>query len=198
MFFILAFFLQICIRVLGKSSYDEYILAPSSRNLKPTLVYKVNGTVDNAAALTQYGTGNATFHGYSMVTFDFGRNIGGLASFEVLSVSGLDEEIGISFTESSLWISPHGGDATHDSLIDEILWSNVTKAGRHTLEQKHDRGAFRYLNVYHRGSGTTSIDSLDVHFSAVPHYSEDQLRAYSGWFSSDDMKLNRVWYAGKS
>ena len=30
----------------------------------------------------------------------------------------------------------------------------------------------------------------------MPHYADDQLRDYTGYFHCDDELLNRIWYAG--
>jgi hypothetical protein len=107
--------------------YSEYILAPASRTLLPAIVHKVNGSVTNAASLTA-PPANATFNGASAVTYDFGKNIAGIASFNVSTVTGTDEFIGISFTESSLWINSNGCDATADAGIDEARGSPCRQA----------------------------------------------------------------------
>ena len=53
--------------------YEQYILAPSSRELHPYSVYQVNGSVTDAASLTGESVGSATFDGSSAVTYDFGK-----------------------------------------------------------------------------------------------------------------------------
>ena len=40
------------------------------------------------------------------------------------------------------------------------------------------------------------MTDLLVAFTPVPQIPESQLRNYSGWFHSNDDKVNRVWYAG--
>jgi len=56
------------------AKYEQYILAPSSRTLHPTAVYKVNGSVEGAESLVGTGDamGRAMFQGESAVTYDFG------------------------------------------------------------------------------------------------------------------------------
>jgi hypothetical protein len=81
--------------------YSEYILTPVSRTILPATVHNVNGSVTSAASLT-VPPGNATFKGASAVTYDFGKNIAGIVSFNVSTVAGANGYIGISFTESSL------------------------------------------------------------------------------------------------
>ena len=96
------------------AKYSEYILAPSQRVLSPVLVRQANGTVTNPSAVTTGGSGNTVLTGESAVTYDYGKNIGGRVSFSVNSVNGSGNYIGISFSESSLWISPDGSDATQN------------------------------------------------------------------------------------
>lgn len=183
-------------QLLGLTSaipYSEYILAPSDRILSPVSVYNINGTVDNAAALTTSGSGEATFAANSNITYDYGKNIAGIASFVVsnLNASATGEFIGVSFSESSLWISSYGSDATNNAGIDEIIWFSIIGPGNYSLDLAHNRGGFRYLNLYHNSSGTVSLNSLTTYFNAAP-----SLQNYTGYFhADDDDKLNRVWYA---
>lgn len=178
--------------------YSEYILAPSQRDLAPVTVHRANGTVVNAAGVTTSGSGETTLQGISAVTYDYSKNIGGMVSFVVSSTSGSDQFIGISFTESSLWISPDGSDATQNVAIDETLWFAISGPGNYSVEPLHDRGGFRYLNVYHNTTGNVTLSQLQTYFTAMPHYPDDGIGEYTGYFHSNDEKLNRVWYAGKS
>lgn len=89
-----------------KAPFEEYILAPASRTLHPLLVYKVNGTVQNPDALLDNGSGHARFIGNSSVTYDYLKNIGGIVTLQFAPrASGC---VGVTFTESSLWISGIG------------------------------------------------------------------------------------------
>ncbi|KAF7114478.1 hypothetical protein CNMCM5793_008782 [Aspergillus hiratsukae] len=174
--------------------YEEYILAPATRDLVPEKVHHVNGSVSNPYALTKAKGGKATFHGVSSVTYDFGRNIGGIVSLDISRVSSQDALIGVTFTESSLWINSEACDATADAGLDSPLWFPVGQgSGRYTAEKKHDRGAFRYMTLVSNTSATVAVESVQVHFTAAP---TQNLRAYTGYFHCDDELLNRIWYAG--
>ena len=175
--------------------YSEYILAPPQRTLVPAGVRKANGSVSNPSGLTVGGSGSTSLNGQSAITFDYGKNIGGLVSFTVSSVNGSGNFIGISFSESSLWISPDGSDATQNVGIDRTLWYPVSSPGNYTVENSYQRGGFRYLNVYHNSSGSVSLSSIATNFTAMPHYADDALQNYTGYFHSNDDQLNRVWYA---
>ena len=174
--------------------YEEYILAPSSRDLVPASVYQVNGSITDASSLTNLSGGNATFHGVSSVTYDFGRNIGGRVSLDVFSTSSPDAFIGVTFTESSMWISSEACDATADSGRDSPLWFPVGEGpGKYTTDEKHARGAFRYLTIVSNTTATVSISNVHVHYMGAP---STDLRAYGGYFHCNENLINRVWYAG--
>lgn len=176
--------------------HAQYILTPASRILYPASVYNVNGTVDSAEGLVD-GGGSVSFSGTSAVTYDFGKNIAGIVSFNFnTSSNARNEYIGVSFTESSLWINSEGCDATADAGIDQPLWFPVSGTGHRQALKEHQRGGFRYLNVYHNSSGEVTLTNLSVHFTAVPRRSDADLQAYSGYFHTNDEQLNRVWYAG--
>ncbi|GAB7362002.1 hypothetical protein MBLNU230_g2038t1 [Neophaeotheca triangularis] len=181
---------------LAQAKYEEYILAPSSRTLYPRSVYNVNGTVDGADSLTG-DSGSATFKGESAVTFDFGINIAGIVTLQIGSVDQDEEQhIGLTYTESSQWISSEGSDATADAGLDEILWFQPDAPGDYTVERQHERGAFRYLSLLHNTTGSLEVQAVTVHYTPMPHWKDDALRDYTGYFHCDDELLNRVWYAG--
>lgn len=109
--------------------YSEYILAPSSRTVNPVSIYNVNGTVDNAEGLLNGVNGTAAFSPASAVTFDFGKNIAGQVSVVVpaagassTSSAAPDAVIWLTFTESSMWISGNGSDATASDGVDEPMY----------------------------------------------------------------------------
>ncbi|PBP21761.1 hypothetical protein BUE80_DR007188, partial [Diplocarpon rosae] len=180
------------------SKFSEYILAPRHRRITPSATLAVEGDVQNPHALSteRYRREGSVFTGAnSSVTFDFGQNIAGTVEFDVRSVSGSNEYIGVTFTESSAYISPYLCDSTGDAMtLDGPLWFRIPSEGRYTAEKHHQRGGFRYMSIWHNSTGVVTIGDLSVHFTASPQM--DNLREYSGYFNSDREKLNRVWYAG--
>ncbi|KAF3769316.1 family 78 glycoside hydrolase [Cryphonectria parasitica EP155] len=174
--------------------YAEYILAPESRKILPAAIHRVNGTVSNAQSLVASTNGSAVLRGNSSITFDYKRNIGGVVSVTVGSVSSSDAVIGLTFTESSLWINGLASDATADAGLDTPLWLDVGAGpGTYTVAREFDRGAFRYLSVVSHSSAAIEVESVAVHFTAAP---TQDLRSYAGYFHSNDELLNRIWYAG--
>jgi len=102
-------------------SYSQYILAPTSRTLYPQSVFRTNGDVTDPADLLEGAGGSLTLNNTASVTYDFGKNIEGIVSLDILSTAAT-QYVGVTFTESSLWISTFGSDATADSGLDEPLW----------------------------------------------------------------------------
>lgn len=175
--------------------YNEYILAPDSRTLRPFAVHKVNGTVDNAASLTGKTSGCAIFHGISSATFDYGKNIAGVVSITAGTSSSPDAVIGLTYTESSLWINGQASDATADAGLDEVLWLPVGRGpGTYTVERYHERGAFRFLSLVSNSTASVEVTNVVTNFTAAP---VQDLRGYKGYFHCNDELLNRIWYAGK-
>ncbi|KAK0251480.1 hypothetical protein LTR91_016267 [Friedmanniomyces endolithicus] len=175
--------------------YSEYILAPSQRVLTPVSVHRANGSVTNPSGLTIHGSGHTVLNSVSAITYDYGVNIGGLVSFTVGGVNGSNNFIGIGFSESSFWIAPDGSDATQNVGLDEILWYPVNKPGNYSVDNAHQRGGFRYLSLHHNSSGSVALSSVTTNFTAMPHYADDAMRDYTGYFHCNNEQLNRVWYA---
>jgi hypothetical protein len=101
--------------------YSQYILAPTSRTLYPQSVFRTTGTVIHPADLLEDADGSLILNNTASVTYDFGKNIEGIVSLDILSTA-VTQYVGVTFTESSLWISTFGSDATADSGLDEPLW----------------------------------------------------------------------------
>ena len=175
-------------------SYQQYILAPSTRTLYPATVYQVNGTVTGAESLTQATGGDATFQGVSAVTFDFLKNVAGFVSVTVGNSSSSAAAIALSYTESNEWISGDSSDGTQNG-VDELLWLSVGQGpGTYTVDDSHERGGFRYLSLISNTSDTIEVTGVSVNFTAAP--SQQDLQDYAGYFHSNDELLNRIWYAG--
>jgi len=88
--------------------YSEYIYAPKSRTIYPETIYRSNGSISNAQNLVGAPSGGmTTFSNAASVTFDFGKNIEGVVSVDIESIAA-SQHVGVTFTESSLWISTFG------------------------------------------------------------------------------------------
>ncbi|KAI0757241.1 Six-hairpin glycosidase [Daedaleopsis nitida] len=179
--------------------YQEYVLAPSSRTVLPVAVFQQHGSLTSPDALlvdNQSSGGELVLKELNAsVTYDFGKNIAGLVNLDISSSEG---HVGVTFSESSLWVSSFASDTTADtgSGLDVRLEFMITQPGTYEAPPEKERGGFRYLTVVNLGNGEISVRGLSVYFRAMPHWEDDGLRDYTGWFHSNDDKLNRVWYAG--
>jgi len=187
------------------TKFTEYILAPPTRIVQPISIYQVNGSVSDPEALLPAGggsgAGTTTFQGpTAYVTYDFGKNVAGWVSFgveELAPASGGSNgtTFTVTFTESSLWISPNTSDGIGDPVGNNPpMLFNLTGPGNYTAPREYQRGAFRYLTLSMAEPANVTLSSLSVNFSASPTF--ENLQNYSGYFHSDDELLNRIWYAG--
>lgn len=179
-----------------RAQNSPYNLAPSSRTLLPSSTRFVNGTIQNADALLSNDSSEAVLNGPCGVSYDFGKNIAGLVSLNITSVSDPNQYVGVTFTESSLWISNQSCDATGNSGLDEPLWFQPQSAGVYTAPKEKQRGAFRYMSIVTNTTGSVNVSQATVHFTNAPDAPDDGIGNYPGYFQSDDNILNRVWYAG--
>src|ERR1700749_4858302 len=94
--------------VAGQSTdtkFAEYILAPTSRIIKPLRINQVNGTVERPESLlSSSAPGRSTsFQGpVAYVTNDFGKNVAGWVNFAAENLAS-DVDLTVTFTESSLY-----------------------------------------------------------------------------------------------
>ncbi|KAI1839534.1 hypothetical protein JX266_014252, partial [Neoarthrinium moseri] len=131
----------------------------------------------NAEALLSFGhCSTAIFQGNSSVTVDFGKNIAGIVSVHV-GPQNEANAVGITFSESSLWVNSLGSDGTATSRLDAVLWLPIGDGkGTHTTS-----------------TSPVEIATVTVNFTATP---KQELTAYTGYFNYDDELVNRIWYAG--
>ncbi|PIL35405.1 hypothetical protein GSI_02131 [Ganoderma sinense ZZ0214-1] len=176
--------------------YQQYIrlLAPPSRTVRPIAVRLQSGSLSSATALLDNSISSKQSltldaSSASSVTYDFGKNIAGWVNFNTTSSNG---SVGFTFTQSSLWISSEASDTTAGPGLDAPLVFNIAGAGHYAAPNEKERGAFRYLTVVNLGSTPLSIDDLWAHFTAMPHWADNSLQKYTGWFHSKDEKLNRT------
>lgn len=100
----------------------------------------------------------ALFDGPSSVTFDFQRNVAGIVSIDVASASS-DAFLGVTFSESSLYVSEQACDGTADAGFDSPIWFSCADGpGLYTAAKRHNRGGFRYMTLV---SSTTAKVFLD-------------------------------------
>ena len=177
--------------------YDEYILAPRSRTLHPVYVHNTNGSVSNPDSLTGLN-GSSVFDGIAATSYDFGINIAGIVSLNIGSVSDSSQYIGVTFSESSYWVSNASSDATADAGKDETLWFHVTEPGRYTAPREKERGGFRYMTLVHNSSGTIEVTGAEVYYTAMPHWEDEAIANYTGYFHCDGTSTAVEFFVDKT
>ena len=174
--------------------WDANIHSPDSRTVSPASVL----SLDNASAISSWPrttrlTGNA-----SALVFDFGKEVGGVITVKY-SATGKGA-LGLAFTEAKnwigLWSDSSNGKFQHG---DGAIYSNFTAAENvtYTTDLPHLRGGFRYLTLFLlAGQKTTYIEIDDITLEIGFQPTWPNLRAYQGYFHSNDEELNKIWYSG--
>jgi len=182
--------------------WESNIYSPSSRTLSPVNVLSLS----NASVISSYPGVNTLAGNASALVFDFGIEVGGIVSVDY-STTGGSGQLGLAFTEAKNWIglasdSSNGafsrgvGDQACD---DGAIYDYFTSSGNHsyTMDLLHLRGGFRYLTLFllTNSTGTTvSLNNIELEIGFQPTWSN--LRAYQGYFHSNDEELNKIWYSG--
>lgn len=125
------------------------------------------------------------------------QEVGGIVT--VTYNSSGDGILGLAFSESSNFTGivsdeSNGGSGPDGALSVNIL--NGSPNGTYTMPDAELRGGFRYLTLFLLTNDTLTINvsSISLEISYQPTWSN--LRAYGGYFYSNDALLNRIWYAG--
>lgn len=181
--------------------WDSYIYAPASRVVSPASVFPL----DDVAKVSIYPhiptiKGNA-----SALVFDFGKEVGGNPTIKFATTGS--GRLGLAYTEAKNWIglasdSSNGafsrgvGDQACD---DGAIYGNFSSAGHHsfTPDIKYLRGGFRYLTLFlltNHTSTSIRITSVKLEIAYAPTW--PNLRAYQGYWMSNDEQLNKIWYSG--
>jgi hypothetical protein len=170
----------------------DYNLSPSSRTLAPVAVQRTFGGVTSPNQLLSGGT--TTIQGMgSYIVFDFGKEVGGIASLQFRAVSDSAQRVFLAFSESVLYTGPQS-DLSSGRPQDGSLSAAAVSNGTYSVPPENLRGGFRYLTIGLETNGSVELSGVTLSFTPAPTLTD--LRAYSGSFRSNDDLLNRVWYAG--
>ena len=172
--------------------WEKSIYAPPSRSVRPEKVF----TTQDRTPESWTGTARLQGNGSNTV-LDFGREVGGIVSLSYSS-SGTGR-LGLAFTEASTWIG-EWSDASNGKFAgrDGALYVEISgaKNGTYVMPDKVMRGGFRYLTLFLITNATTTVSVSDIQLEISFQPTWSNLRAYQGYFHSDDELLNRIWYAG--
>lgn len=181
--------------------WDKNNYSPASRTIPPSKVL----SLDSATDIGSYPGPKRLEGNASALVFDFGKEVGGLVTVDY-TTAGSPGKLGLAFTEAKNWIglasdSSNGAFArgTGDqACADGAIYDTFDEAGDHsyTMDLYHLRGGFRYLTLFLLTNDTTTLDINDVSLSIGFEPTWSNLRAYQGYFHSNDEELNKIWYSG--
>lgn len=173
--------------------WDANNFSPSSRSVIPKTILDGSGS--------QIGTwpGSTSLGGdRSTVVLDFGLEVGGIVTLNfTVSSTTASGAIGLAFSEAKNWIGPKSDSSNGGSLPDGAIYANFSGTGDFTYVMPDEklRGGFRYLTLFlESGDASILIKNVSLELAFQPTWSN--LRAYQGYFHSNDDLLNKIWYSG--
>ncbi|KAI1504668.1 alpha-L-rhamnosidase B [Biscogniauxia marginata] len=175
--------------------WDSNIFAPSSRIVGPSAVFSLGSGEKIGSWPIQFTLDEDLPSAY----IDFGIEVGGIVTidYEVSSLSG-DGSIGLAFTEAKNWIGPVSDSSSGQlSRPDDAIYAGLSSLGNQTysMPDEYLRGGFRYLTLFLVGNGASvTVHNVSLELSFQPTWPD--LRAYQGYFHSNDDLLNKIWYSG--
>lgn len=165
--------------------------SPATRTVSPVKILNDNHSVisDFICPITLKGNG-------SLLVFDFGQEVGGVVTISYQATGS--GALGLAFTEAKNWTGEWSDSSNGGAGPDGALYANITatSSGSYTMPNAKLRGGFRYLTLFTTTNSnvSVSISAISLEISFQPTWSD--LRAYGGYFHSNDQLLNRIWYAG--
>jgi len=178
-------------------AWEKNNFSPATRTLSPVRVLRGDGTQLNS---WNDSTNSQSFSSGSLLVFDFEKEVGGIVTITYAAQGS--GTVGVSFTEAKNWTGVFSDDSNgafntdgqgHADGFLSIAVSS-TSAANWTLPDAQMRGGFRYLSLNNANNIDVKILSIKIDLSFQPEW--PNLRAYGGYFDSNDDLLNKIWYAG--
>ena len=172
--------------------WDANNYAPTTRSVRPVNVLSWPDLEATPYRQSIELTGNG-----SKVIFDFGIEVGGLVS--LTHASSGSGRLGLAFTEAKNYVG-EWSDSSNGKFAgpDGALYSNFSGGEvDYKMPEERLRGGFRYMTAFLIADGSdasVSLSNVETTLDFMPTWSN--LRAYQGYFHSNDDLLNRIWYAG--
>ena len=131
------------------------------------------------------------------VVLDFGKEVGGLVTLNFAGASGAGQQVGLAFTESSLYVGENSDASSgrlrhrHDGAI------YATRQRRRHVHHAGGQAARRFPLPdgvpVERGLGRPQRRLAELH---APPPASPTRRRTPNYFHSNDELLNKIWYAG--
>ncbi|WYZ41210.1 hypothetical protein EsH8_V_000105 [Colletotrichum jinshuiense] len=156
----------------------------SSSSYNESIIYGSNGTT----TITSNGTAPA------VVVLDFGQNVEGIPTFEVVSASGDTSSFEISYGESRTAIDLYMSDGPLSlaAAADTYRVNQYNITGPSVISNRLIQGAFRYQKLNLSSPGTLKLKNIGV----KPTTSTTPLTRLPGSFECSDEDLTRIWHTG--
>ncbi|EFX04997.1 alpha-l-rhamnosidase [Grosmannia clavigera kw1407] len=183
-----------------RGEWEANMYAPASRTVEPVAVI-LSTDGDDGDGERPFVAGTSLAHNGSMLVFDFGKEVGGIVHLDFVVLGNGSGAVGLAFSEARNWIG-EWSDSSSDGQNgrDGALYANFSGPGsvRYTMPDAKLRGGFRYLSVFlmtatSSATASVQVDCVQVEIAFQPTWTD--LRAYQGYFHSDDALLNRIWYS---
>ena len=177
--------------------WEKNNFSPATRILSPVRVLSEDGAQLNSWNDT---ANSQSFPSGPLLVFDFGKEVGGIVTITYAAKGS--GTVGVSFTEAKNWTGVYSDDSNgafntdgqgHADGFLSFTVSN-TSAANWTLPDAQMRGGFRYITLNNADKVDLKILSVKIDLSFQPEWTN--LRAYGGYFDSNDDLLNKIWYAG--
>ena len=174
--------------------WDKYIFAPKSRIVTPKTVL----SFPDGKFISEYNEGVMILDKDTPeLVFDFAQEVGGIVTVEFESTGG-DGVLSLAFTEARDYISLESDSSNGNLTPDGHLSHKISSSGPsiYTVPDPKLRGGFRYLTLYQEDQDASplKIKRVELEISFQPTW--PNMRAYQGYFHSEDELLNRIWYSG--
>ncbi|KAK8046592.1 Six-hairpin glycosidase-like protein [Apiospora saccharicola] len=174
-------------------SWESNIFAPTSRTVAPSVLLGTDGK-----QISTYPSQATLDKDNKAVVFDFGYEVGGVATIDYTVLSTADGgTIGLAFSEAKNWIGPKSDSSTglYDNP-DVAIYADDRGTGdfSYVMPDENLRGGFRYMTIFATKDMEVKIRNVSVEIAFQPTW--NNLRAYQGYFHSSDDLLNKIWYSG--
>jgi len=177
--------------------WQQYVQAPTSRDVSPVAILSTAGSVTNATALTQPGSGQTTTLSWSgsgtapAIVLDYGKEVGGLPQFTVSAESG-SPTLQAGYSEVLQYLLPTGDGGTPWASGDPQRYDSYSVTQTGTIINRYIQGGERYQEISLTSAGSVTLSAAEIYYEPY----QGTPSTYQGYFVTDNTLLNRIWYDG--
>jgi alpha-L-rhamnosidase len=178
--------------------WQQYVEAPSTRDVHPVAVVSTSGQVTDAQALADPGRGQsatltrtAADTGPTDIVLDYGQDVGGRPEFTVSAETG-SPTLQAGYSEALSFLTPTGDGGNPFGSGDPSRSDTYTVSGPGTIVNRYVQGGERYQEISLTTPGSVSLSAAEIYYE--PYLGTPS--TYQGHFVSSSAELNRIWYDG--